>query len=296
MRYLLLLFSLLSIKGFSQQSALDSIAIQIQTYINKNKIKLESRLKKDSYEFSYVNDSLYLKAPIDFVHFIDFEKSKLKDSFEYNLKLIIDPIADTTIVDLYQGWNISDAVFPNSGVYGEFVGGFKKHSYQLFTYIKNSETSLIDSIDFRVYFHKEAPYKGFYVECRDTAISKLVLDYYNSIALQKYSPPIRNGRVCFSSHLLKYKKSANRIYHEGYREYDSLLISDQCIYSLSEWKVGDSPEKALIFDRKKKLEDLLTQEFLAQFESNHHDAICELVNSFDKRSPSGIFNVSVLER
>lgn len=92
----------MSIKVFSQQSALDSIAIKIQSYINQNKIDIASRSQEGSYVLANVNDSLYLDSAINFIREIEFDKSKLRDSFEYHLNYIMHPIADTAIIDLYQ--------------------------------------------------------------------------------------------------------------------------------------------------------------------------------------------------
>ena len=297
MRYLLLLFlSFLQLASFSQQSALDSIAVKIQSYINKNGVKLENRSIDDWYWLACTNDSLILDSSVNFIHNVDFDKSKLVDSFFYQLVVVYDPIADTAIVDIFQGWNLGSTIFITYNLSGDFAGGIKKHSQELFSYIHNSGLTIPDSIEFRVYFNKEAPYNALYVESLNSSLSRLVLDYYNTIALKKYSPPIKNGRPYFSSHLFKYKDSDNRIYHEDYKEYDSLISSDESVYLLTDWRASDPLDGIVIFDRKKKMKDILTPAFFNQFNNEHHESICELVIQRGDVGGSNILKVSIVKR
>ena len=285
-----MLFSFLQLASFAQQSVLDSIAVKIQTYINKNGIKLENRW----FEIASTNDSLYLDSSIDFIQSIPFDKSKLDDSVVYNMSIIHVPVVDTLIVDIFSaGRNLDEEVFVAHQLSGEFTGGFKNHSEKLFNYIRHSGGSIPDLTEFRVYFNKEAPYNAFYVESRDSSLSQLVLDYYNTIALKKYFPPIKNGRPYCSSHLFKYMVSDNRIYHEEYKEYDNLLISDLCIYSLVDWRIGDPLDGILVIDRKNDLKDILTPKFINQFDKEHHEAVRELVIGRSHLGGSIILNVGI---
>lgn len=297
MKYIVFfILSLLSIKVFSQQSALDSIAIKIQSYINQNKIDIASRSQEGSYVLANVNDSLYLDSAINFIREIEFDKSKLRDSFEYHLNYIMHPIADTAIIDLYQGWELNAAVFPNPGYQGEFAGGIKKHSENLFSYIRESGVSINSSSVVRVYFDRKRPHNACCVLSQDTSITRLVSDYYNTIGANKYSPPIKNGRPYFSSYLFKFYDFESTIYGDGYEEYDNLIVTDKFIYSLSEWKGSDSLEKILIFDQKKTLQEIINSEFLIQFEEEHHEIIRELIMGRGYVGGSDILKVNILNR
>lgn len=298
MRYLLLLFlSLLQLNSFAQQSALDSIAVKIQTYINNNEIKFKSReYYGDRYTFAKVQDSLYLKAPLDFIRFIDFDKSKLKDSFEYELELIIDPIADTAIIDIYEGWELSAAFFPQSPIEGYLSGGFKKHSEILYNYIRNSGILTSDSLEFIVYFKNKAPYKVFHVASSDTLLSKIVFEYYNTIAQRYYTAPINYGRLQGSIFTFKYDKQGVAHTLDYYEEYGDLIITDDYIYLLPAWRIADATDKILVFDRKKDLKDILTCKFLNQFDKQHHETVRKLLANRNRRWSSDILKVRILNK
>lgn len=301
MRYLLILcFFLLSLKGFAQQSALDSIAIKIQSYINQNGISLESRSQEDSYVITYVNDSLYLDSCINFIRSIEFDKSKLKDSFEYHLKLINNPITDTAIVDIYQGWKLSDAVFPEPGCLGQFSGGLKKHSKDLYDYIQNSGITINDSVQFTIYFGDKAPIDVLYVHSKDSFLADIVMKFYNSGPNGKYYPPIRNGRLQFSSHLLNIYENNDRkgIVAVEYNEYESLFLTDEYIYSLSILDEGKVADSIFVFDRKKDLNYHFSSGFLSQFSDIHHSNVKELIKGLYSKGgkPSALLKINIIRR
>jgi hypothetical protein len=269
-----LLVNILLVNLYAQQSSLDSIAIKIQTHINKNKVQLN----QGKYVFSKLNDSLYLGTGIEFINQLEFDRTKLKDYFEYNLLLINDPITDTAIVDIYKGYNLNESVFPQPPISGDFSGGFKRHSELLRSYILNSGVTISDSLEFRVYFKKETPFNAFYVESHDASVSQLVINFYNTIAKCKYHPPINYGRPQFSSHLFKFSLIDTQKYSEAYEEYESIVISDNYIYSLSRWRERNTKQSILVFDNKRKLEDILSDKFLNHFASEHHAPIRELLS------------------
>lgn len=148
----------------------------------------------------------------------------------------------------------------------------------------------------RVYFDQKRPHNACCVLSQDTSITRLVSDYYNTIAANKYSPPIKNGRPYFSSYLFKFYDFESTIYGDGYEEYDNLIVTDKFIYSLSEWKGSDSLEKILIFDQKKTLQEIINSEFLIQFEEEHHEIIRELIMGRRYVCGSDILNVNIQNR
>lgn len=304
MRYLLVLFfDLLSVKGFSQQSALDSIAVTIQTYINQNRIDIASKSQEGSYVLAYVNDSLYVDSSINFIREIEFDKSKLKDSFVYHLNFIINPIVDTAIVDINTtGLKIGEKAFINYGIRGEFQGGQGAFNKRILKYIKSSGYTLNDTLRFELYFDNMHPSNLLYIKSKNHEIAKLIEQFYVASNKDIFYPPIHFGERLYTSYKFAiWDDGEDQKYFDfaqGVSEYESIVVSDLYIYSLSliNSKVVDSP--LLVFDRKRNREDYLTKEFFSQFDSRDYEALKQLVYKLNKSIGwgSGILKVEIQNR
>ena len=304
MRYLLVLFfGLLSVKGFSQQSALDSIAVTIQTYINQNRIDIASKSQEGSYVLAYVNDSLYVDSSINFIREIEFDKSKLKDSFVYHLNFIINPIVDTAIVDINTtGLKIGEKAVINYGIRGEFQGGQGAFNKRILKYIKSSGYTLNDTLRFELYFDNMHPSNLLYIKSKNHEIAKLIEQFYVASNKDIFYPPIHFGERLYTSYKFviwgdgEDQKSFD--FAQEVSEYESIVVSDLYIYSLSliNSKVVDSP--LLVFDRKRNREDYLTKEFFSQFDSRDYEALKQLVYKLNKSIGwgSGILKVEIQNR
>lgn len=304
MRYLLVLFfGLLSVKGFSQQSALDSIAVTIQTYINQNRIDIASKSQEGSYVLAYVNDSLYVDSSINFIGEIEFDKSKLKDSFVYHLNFIINPIVDTAIVDINTtGLKIGENAFINYGIRGEFKGGQGAFNKRILKYIKSSGYTLNDTLRFELYFDNMHPSNLLYIKSKNHEITNLIEQFYVASNKDIFYPPIHFGERLYTSYKFAIwddgedQKSFD--FAQEVSEYESIVVSDLYIYSLSLINSQVVDPSLLVFDRKRNREDYLTKEFFSQFDSRDYEAVKQLVYKLNKSIGwgSGVLKVEIQNR
>jgi hypothetical protein len=290
--YCFLLLNILVVNLYAQQSALDSLAIKIQTHINKNKVNLN----QGKYMFSKLNDSLCLGTEIEFINHLKFDRTKLKDSFEYNLSLINDPTTDTAIVDIYPAkWKIGDIVFPNYEVMCEFSGGFRKYGAVLANYIRDAGINLNDLEPFTLFFDDKVPSNLLYIKSSQQVVIKALGNYYKSDEIIKYLPPIRYGIPLFSSHEFAYDNNEFSLEGNEYNDYESLVISDKYIYSLSRWSERNTKDSILVFDSKRNLKDILSDKFLTQSATEHHSYVQQLVEAYyNKKWKSDILKFSII--
>src|SRR5690606_1109235 len=176
-------------------------AVTIQTYINQNRIDIASKTQEGSYVLAYVNDSLYVDSSINFICEIEFDKSKLKDSFEYHLNFIINPIADTAIVDINTtGSKIGENAFINYGIRGEFKGGQGAFNKRILKYIKSSGYTLNDTLRFELYFDNMYPSNLLYIKSENHEITNLIEQFYVASNKDIFYPPIHFGERLYTSY------------------------------------------------------------------------------------------------
>lgn len=296
MREILCFFMLnvvLVINLYAQQSSLDSIAIQIQSYVNKNKVNLEGW-----HELAIDKDSLHIANGLAFIREIDLDKTVFIDSLVYNLIAIKSPFMDSTIVDIYStGWKLGESVFVTSEVMGDFEGGFKKHSEKLYDYIQGSGIVINDSLDFTVFFDDKHPSKLLHIQCLNESLMNVVASFYKNEGLKKYFPPIRYGVPLFSSYRFNYNNLDSRFCRNEYNDFESLVSSDKYIYSLSIWREEMGIDSILVFDTKKGLPYILADQFLNQFSKEHQSFIKELVETYyHKKWKSELLKVSIVPK
>lgn len=216
--------------------------------------------------FYRVNDSVYWSNKDNSVlnNYV-VNNDNIQDSVIYMLLGVHDSVSNKQIVDVYEADHLrsrSDGIFPNSGVHGEFGGGFRKFSRVLSSYL-DSVVIEPDEIDTHVklFFSNAKPYNLMRVIADNSVLKKQLDHYFESYPIQ-YSPAVRYDRPFYTYHELQIKKIESGFTIEGidYGESFFCYMDSSELYFIEPLENNKNLKDKMLFiyDKKWTEEEFLT--------------------------------------